>query len=205
MPPQNGAWKLKGGGHLLGETVEQFYSEGDAGGMVRACQAGDWKTVNQLYKNESRASKSIAKDICSAQAIAKQSALSGARLEYKGSGDAETMRMDTFTFEGGRLVKIDMIYKSSIVPIEGHHPKSFNELYEGLQGAYGAPTKNYTEPVLNPYGVKYDARRAIWVGAENVITMIEQPGDEGWTELIAATLTEHNRASEKPKAANPLQ
>lgn len=173
--------------------------------MARACQAGDWKTVNQLHKNESHASKSNAKDICEAQATSKQHALSGARIEYKSSGDPETMRTDTFTFEGRHLVKIDLFYNWPIVPIEGHHPKSFAELYEGLHEAYGPPTKTYTEPVSNLYGVKYDARRAIWMGTENAITVIEQPGEEGWTEVIAATLAEYNRASEKPKATNPLQ
>jgi hypothetical protein len=205
VPAQNEVRQLKGSGHLLGETVEQFYSEGKVGEVFRACQAGDWKTVNQLLKNETHVSKSSAKDTCAAQAIAKQNATSGTRLEYKGSGDTETMRSDTFTFEGGHLVKIDLVYNTPIAHIEGYHPKSFTELYEGLQEAYGLPTKTYTESVFSVYGVKYEGHRAIWLGKENVITILEQPGENGWTEIIVATLAEHNRAEKAPKAANPLQ
>jgi hypothetical protein len=112
--------QLRGGGHLLGETAEQFYSEGKLEDVFRACQAGDWKTASRLLKNENPASKINAKDFCAVQAIAKQNARSGARVEYKGSGDVEAMRADTFTLDGGHLVKIDMVYTAPIARFEGY-------------------------------------------------------------------------------------
>jgi hypothetical protein len=197
--------QLKGGGHLLGETAEQFYSEGNVGDVFRACQAGDWKTVSRLLKNEDHLSKANAKDFCTAQATAKQQVVSGARLEYKGSGDHETMRADTFTLDGGHLVKIDMVYGAPTAHIEGYHPKSFAELFAGLKEAYGEPTKAYTEPLLDAYGVKHDGHRALWMGRTDVIIIVEQPGANGWTEIVAETLAEYNRAAQAPKTTNPLQ
>ncbi len=59
--------------------------------------------------------------------------------------------------------------------------------------------------MLNVYGVKYDAHRAVWIGNQDVIGIIEQPGEDGRTEIIAETLAEYNRAIQAPKTANPLQ
>jgi hypothetical protein len=200
-PAQEQPRQLKGGGHLLGESAEQFYSEGYIGYVLRACQAEDWKSVSHLTKNLGHSSKKKAEDICAIETLARQQAASGTRVEHRG-GDRQTMRADTFTFEGGHLVKIDMVYNAPIAVIEGYDPKSFGELLAGLQEAYGAPTKTYTEPVLNAYGVKYDAHRAIWMGKKDVIIIIEQPGVNGWTEVVGETLAEYNRAAQ---ASNPLQ
>jgi len=205
VPAQEQPRQLKGGGHLLGETAEQFYSEGYIGDLLRACQAKDWKTVSHISQNTDHSSKNNAKDICETATLAKEQAMSGARQEYKGSGDKETRRADTFTFDRGHLVKIDMVYSTTSVEFEGFHPKSFGELLEGLKEAYGAPTKFYTEPVQNAYGVKSDAQRAVWMGKDDVIMLIEQPGANGWTELVAQTLAEYNRAAQAPKTVNPLQ
>jgi hypothetical protein len=196
--------QLRGDGHLLGETAEQFFSEGHVGHVLRACQAGDWKSVSHLSNSADHSSKNNAKDICAIQAAAEQQATSGARLEYKGSGDMDTIRADTFSFDGGHLIKIDMLYSAPSANIQGYHPKSFGELFAGLQEAYGEATKTYTEPVLNAYGVRYEAHRAIWMGKEDVISIIEQPGADGWTEIIAVTLAEYNRAAQSPKTTNPL-
>ena len=205
VPAQEQPRELKGDGHSLGETAEQFYSESHVGDVLRACQAGDWKTVSHLYKGVDQSSKTKAKDICARETLAMQQATSGARLEYKGSGDQETMRADTFTFDGGRLIKIDMVYKAAVADIQGYHPKSFGELLAGLQEAYGAPTKTFTEPTVNIYGVKYDARRAEWMGKKDVISIIELPGMNGQTEIVAETFAEYNRSALVPKTANPLQ
>ena len=196
--------QLKGDGHVLGETAEQFYSEGHAGDMLRACEAGDWKSVSHISKEAGHSSKINAKDICATQVDARQQATSGARLEYEGGTDKYAMRTDKFTFDGGHLVKMDMVYKAPIANVQGYHPKSFAELFAGLQEAYGAPTKTSIEPVLNAYGVRSDAHRAIWIGEENVINIIERPGEDGWTEIVAATLAEYNREAQAPKTMNPL-
>ena len=197
---------LRGGGHLLGETAEQFFSEALAGEMQRACEKKDWKTVKQLAEN---GSKTKTKDVCASEKMVRQQATGGARLEYSGSGDAETMRTDTFTFDGGHLVKIQMLYTAPVATVEGYHPKSFNELFAGLQEAYGTPSKSSSEPVFNVYGVKYEAHRAEWMGKYDVIYLTEQPGkqpgENGVTEIIAETVAEYNRAARTPKAANPLQ
>ena len=156
-----------------------------------------------------RPPKRKVKDVCASEKLTKQQATSGARLEYSGPGDAETMRTDTFTFDGGHLVKIQMLYTVPVAPVEGYHPKSFDELFAGLQEAYGQPSNSYSEPVFNVYGVKSEAHRALWMAEHDVITLIEQPGyqtgDNGGTQLIAETIAEHNHAATTPKAANPLQ
>jgi len=197
--------QLKGGGHLLGEAVEQFYSEAGIAEMLRACQAHDWKIVSRLLKDEAHPSKNSAKDVCAEQEALKQKAMSGARLEFKGAGDPVGVRADTFTLDGGHLVKIDMVYSSPNAHLEGLHPKSFAELYEGLKEAYGEPTKSFTEPVLNAYGVQYDAHRAVWTGKEDVILIVEQPGSEAWTKIVAATAAEYDRTLKAVKTANPLE
>jgi len=197
--------ELKGGGHLLGETAEQFFSTGPVGELVRACEAKDWKTVKQLARASDHKSKVDVKEICEKVAAVKHQATSGARQEYGASGDKEMMRTDTFTLQGGHLVKIRMIYAMPIADIEGFHPKSFDELFAGLREAYGEPSKSYSEPVVNTYGVKRDAHRATWLGRQNVISIIEQPGEHSWTEIVAETLAEYNREAQAPKAANPLQ
>jgi hypothetical protein len=207
--PQERPRELKGDGHLLGETAEQFFSESFVGDLQRACQGRDWKGVKQLSMNADSGSKPNAKDICAKETLAKQQATSGARLEYHSRGDQQTMRADAFTFDGGHLVKIIMVYTAPDAIIEGYDPKSFGELFAGLQEAYGPPSKSYSEPVLNVFGVKYDAHHAVWIGKQDVINIIERPverlGVDGRTEIIAETLAEYNRAAQAPKTANPLQ
>jgi len=205
VPPQEQPRELKGGGHSLGETAEQFFSVGSVGELVRACDAKDWKTVKHLAKTVDHESKVSAKEICDKAAMVKQQAISGARQEYVDSGDKETMRADTFTLDGGHLVRIRMIYAMPIANFEGFHPKSFDELFMGLREAYGEPSKSYSEPVVNTYGVRHDANRAIWVGDKNVISIIGQPGENTRTEIVAETLAEYKREAQAPKTANPLQ
>ncbi len=196
--------ELKGAGHLLGETAERFFSEDAVGQLLIACQAKDWKAVKQMAKAVDPSSKSTGKDICSNAAQVKQQATRGARQEY-GGGDDKAMRTDIFTLDGGHLVRIDMVFKVSTTDVDGYHPKYFAELFEGLREAYGAPSKSYIEPVLDAYGVKSDAHRAEWMGKEDVITIIEQPGRNGRTQIVVETLAERTRAKKAPKTENPLQ
>lgn len=202
---QEQARDLKGDGHLLGETAAQFFSEGHVGDLDLACQEKNWKSVKQLFKNPDYASKTNAKDICAKEKLAKQQAISGTRLEYDGPGDDKAMRADTFTFDGGHLVKIDMVYAAPMAKVEGFHPKSFGELFAGLQEAYGPPSKSYSEPWLDPIGLKYDAHHAVWMRPQDVISINEEPGADGRTGIVAETLSEHNRAAHAPKSQNPLE
>lgn len=189
----------------MGETAEHFFSEGVAGEMQLACHRKDWKAVRQLSRNMIQISKANAKDICANEELARQHATSGVRFEYSDRGDVETMRTDTFTFDSGRLVKIHLAYAIPMANVEGYSPKSFNELFAGLQEAYGPPSKSYSEPVVNAYGVRYQAHHALWLGKQDVISIIEQPGENGQTEIIAETASEYEHAAQAPKAANPLQ
>lgn len=193
--------QLRGGGHLLGESAEQFFKEGYIADLLRACEAEDWKTVRDLSKGAVQLSKKNAKDLCAMESLTRQQAVSGARLEYRGGGDTPTMREDTFTFDRGYLVKIEMVYSAPIAKFDGYQPKSFGELFAGLREAYGAPTKASTDRVQDAYGVQYDAHHAVWVGKHDVISIIEHPGKNCSTEVVAATLAEYNR----PKTTNPLQ
>lgn len=203
-PRQQPPRELQGAGHVLGETAEHFFSAGAVGELLHACQAADWKTVKQLAKTVDPASKPIPKDICSRALLIRKLAMSGARQEY-GDSDDKTMRTDTFTLDGGQLVKIAMVFHASTTDVEGFHPKTFAELFDGLREAYGEPSSSSTEPVLDVYGVKYDAHRAQWLGEQNIISINELPGRNGRTEIIVETLAEHDRAAKAPKAVNPLQ
>ncbi|HEV7512056.1 MAG TPA: hypothetical protein VGO27_10175, partial [Candidatus Acidoferrum sp.] len=71
--------ELRGGGHLLGETAEQFFSEGFVGDVLRACQARDWRSVSTYLDHTS---KTTAKGYCAKENLAKQQATSRTRLEY---------------------------------------------------------------------------------------------------------------------------
>ena len=193
--------ELRGGGHKLGETVEQFYSEEAAGSLLKACEAHNWKIASKMYKAADPSSKLNGKDICAMLMLIKKRATDGERLEYKGYGDPETVRADTFTFDKARLVRIQLVYGASTANVEGIHPKSFADLFAGLQEAYGAPTKSSVETAQDGYGVKYDSHRAEWAGKENIITITERPGTYGSTEIVVATIGEYKN----PKPVNPLQ
>ena len=188
----------------LARAPTTFFSEGAAGELLRACQAGDWKAVKQLAKAANPGTKPQPKELCSAAALIRKQAASGARQEYTG-GDDKAMRTDLFTLDGGYLVKIEMIFSFSNMDVDGYHPKRYAELFEGLREAYGEPTKNYTESVSDVYGVKADAHRAEWLGRQDVITISEQPGGNGRTEIVVETLAERERAKKGPKTANPLE
>lgn len=197
--------ELRGVGHVLGETAEQFFSIGSVGEVVHACETKDWKTVKYLAKAVEQQSKVKAKEFCDKVVAVKRRATAGARQEYRSSGDIETMRADTFTLDGGRLVKIRMIYAMPIADFEGFRPKSFDELFAGLREAYGDPSKSYSEPVVSAYGVQRDARRAVWEREQNVISVIEHLGEHGQIEIVAETLAEYKRDTQASKTTNPLQ
>jgi hypothetical protein len=196
--------ELKGGGHALGESAEHFFSEGAAGELLRTCEAGDWKAVKQLAKVANPGSKPNPKEICGAAEFIRKQAVKGARQEYVG-GDDKAMRIDTFTLDRGYLVKIAMVFSVSVMDVEGYHPKHYAELFEGLREAYGEPTKSSAETVTDVYGVKFEAHRAEWLGKQDVITIVEQPGGNGRTEIVVETLAERERTTKAPKTPNPLE
>ena len=189
--------KVKGG-HQLGETAEQFFTEGHEKEVLTACAAGDFKSLNSSGKR-------LAKNYCSELADTRQLAISGKRGEYH-SGDPSEMRTDTFTFDHGHLVKVELLYSapSAESNYSGH---SFEEIFAGVKQAYGPPTSENTKPMPDFFGVQYLAHRELWVASHAVILITEQPGRAGSTTLVAFTRAEYDRtmAAGAPKPANPLE
>ncbi len=184
------------GGHQLGETAEQFFAEGQEKGMLSACVAGDFKSLNKPDKRQ-------AKKYCGELADARQQAMGGKRYDYQG-GDLSEMRTDTFTFDGGHLVKVELLY--SIPSAEfNYRGQTFEKIFEGVKQAYGPPTSESTKSTSDAYGVQYLAHHELWVAPNGVILITEQPGRGGSTTLAAFTRAEYDRTlADAQKAANPL-
>jgi hypothetical protein len=194
--------KVKGG-HQLGETAEQFFAEGHEKDVLSACATANFKGVNKRYKRE------LTK-YCAEVADARRQAISGKRSEYKGDGDPSEMCTDTFTFDGDHLVKVELVFSA---PNEetNYRGQTFEQIFAGIQQAYGPPTSEHTEPVQNIYGVQYLAHRELWESRQAVILITEQnvgqPGSGGSTTLTAFTRAEYDRTMNGgvPKMTNPLQ
>ena len=197
VPAQEQPMNVKGG-HPLGETAEQFFAEGHEKEVLSAC-AGDFKSVNRSIKRQ-------AKKYCDEVAAARQLAMGGKREEYQSGGDLSERRKDTFTFDGGHLVKVELLYSipSAEFNYRGH---SFEEIFAGVKQAYGPPTSESTQPTQDAYGVPYLAHRELWVAPHTAILISEQPGPGGLTTLVAFTRAEYDRtmAAGAPKPANPLE
>src|ERR1017187_1984070 len=100
---QDEPMKVKGG-HELGETAEQFFAEGYEKKMLSACATGDFKSLNKPNRR-------LAKQYCAELANERQQMMSGKRGEYKG-GDLSEMRTDTYAFDGGHLVKVELLFSA---------------------------------------------------------------------------------------------
>jgi hypothetical protein len=189
--------KVKGG-HQLGETAEQFFAEGREKVVLSACATGNFKIMDKSDRRE-------AKEYCAEITDTRQQAMSGKRSEYKG-GEASEMRTDTFTFDGGHLVKVELIFSAPRAEFNyrGH---SFEEILAGTKEAYGSPTTESTEPTQDVYGAPYVAHRELWMAPHVVILITEKPGQDATTTLVAFTRTEYDRTMGPgaPKVANPLE
>jgi hypothetical protein len=189
--------KVKGG-HQLGETGDQFFAEGREKEVLNACATGDLKILTKPEKREAR-------KYCAEVGDARKEAISGKRSEYK-SGDVSDMRTDVFTFDGGHLVKVELLYPapSAEVNYRGH---SFEDIFAGIKQTYGLPTSESTSPVQDVYGVPYLAHRELWIATQGVILITELPGRGGSTTLSAFTRGEYDRttAAGPAKPANPLE
>jgi hypothetical protein len=183
------------GGHQLGETAEQFFAEGHEKDVLSACAKGDFKSVNSSGKRQ-------AKKYCSELTDTRQLAISGKRGEYHSDGDPSEMRTDTFTFDGGHLVKVELLYSvpSAESNYSGH---SFEEIFAGVKQAYGPPTSESTEQKPDVFGVQLLAHRELWVAPHAAILITEQPWQRT-TTLVAFTRAEYDRTMEV-KPANPLE
>jgi hypothetical protein len=194
---QDQLMKVKGG-HQLGETAAQFFAEGYEKQMLGACATGDFKSVNKSSRRE-------LKKYCADLDDARQQAVSGKRYDYKGDGDLTEMRTDTFTFNGGRLVKVELIYSAPNAEVN-YRGQKFDNIFAGVKQAYGPTTSETTEPAKNAYGVEYVAHRELWLLPGNAILITERPGPDGSTTLEAFTRAEYDRTrAAAGKPANPLE
>jgi len=196
-PSQEQGMPVKGG-HFMGEAAEQFFSEGFEKQALAACASGDFRGVSK--------SKRELKKYCAHLADARQQAMSGSRYDYEGGGDLTEFRTDTFTFDGGRLVKVELVYSAPNAEAN-YLGQSFDQLFAGVKQAYGPPTSESTQTVKNVYGVEYAAHRELWLTPQSAIVITEHPGEGGSTSLAAFTRAEYDRTvqASAPKAPNPLQ
>lgn len=196
--PQEQPLKVKGG-HELGETAEQFFAEGRERDVLSACAQGDFKSVNKSSRRQ-------LKQFCSEFAGERLQAMSGNRSEYKTGGDPSEMRADTFTFDGGRLVKVELVFSAPSAEFN-YRGQRFEEILAGVKQTYGSPTSENTAPVKDAYGVEYVAHRETWVTPHTAILIAEQPGPGGSTTVLAFTRSEYDNmiAAGTPKAPNPLR
>jgi hypothetical protein len=194
---QDQLMKVKGG-HQLGETAAQFFAEGYEKHALGACTTGDFKSVDKSSKRQ-------LKKYCADLDDARQQAVSGKRYDYKGGGDLTEMRTDTFTFNGGRLVKVELVYSAPNAEVN-YRGQKFDDIFAGVKQAYGPPTSETTEPTKNAYGVEYVAHRELWLLPGNAILITERPGPDGSTTLEAFTRAEYDRTKAAAgKPANPLE
>jgi hypothetical protein len=197
-PGQTLPMKVKGG-HTLGETAEQFFGEGREKDLLSACTAKDYKSVTEVDKR-------LAKKYCSELADARQQAVGGKRCAYQTAGDPSELRTDTFTFADGHLVNVQLIYAGPSAE-SNYRGQAFNQIFESIKQAYGAPKTENTSPVRDAYGVQYVAHRELWESADAAVLINEAPGPGGSTTVIAFTRAEYDRmqAAGASKAANPLE
>lgn len=195
--PQDGPLKVKGG-HVLGETAEQFFAEGYEKEAIAACKTGDFKSM-------ALPNKRALKDYCRDLTDARQAALTGMRSEYTGGGDTAELRADTYTFDGGHLIKMVLVFTAPSAE-SNFRGQSFEKVFAGTKLAYGAPTKEAAEHVQDSYGVPYVAHHELWLTPQSAIVITEKPGPGGSTTVSAFTRAEYDRAtSDAAQNPNPLQ
>ncbi len=195
---QDQPMKVKGG-HQLGEPAEQFFAEGEEKEVLSACSARDFKSLKNTIKRH-------AKKDCDDLADTRQLAMGGKREEYQSGGDLSEMRKDTFTFDGGHLVKVELLYSFPSAEFN-YRGLTFEDIFAGVKQAYGPPTSESTKPIQDTYGVPYLAHRELWVAPQAAILITEEPGPRGSTTLVAFTRAEYDRsmAGGAPKPANPVE
>jgi hypothetical protein len=167
--------------------------------VLSACASGDFKSLK-------KSTKRLAKQYCSDLTDTREQAAGGKRVEYKPAGDPAEFRTDTFTFDGGHLVKVELIYAAPS-PEANYRGKSFADIFAGVKEAYGPPTSESAEPTQSVYGQQYIAHGEIWLAPHAAVVIIEKPGEDGSTTLIACTRAEYDRALAPgaAKPANPIQ
>jgi len=190
--------KVKGG-HVLDETADQFFSKGHEKETLATCAAGDFKGLKKDAKR-------LAKAHCAELSNIRSQATSGKRIGYESSGDNDELRAERYTFDGGHLVKVEVVYLAPTAE-SNYHGKSFDDIFAGAKEAYGPPTSQSSETIQNAYSLHYVLHRALWVAPRAAVLLTEQPSPEASVTLSAFTRAEYDRtaADNKPKPSNPME
>lgn len=189
--------KVKGG-HELGETAEQFFSEGREKEIVAACALGNFKGVGKATKKE-------AKSFCAMLTDIHHRATSGSRTDYESGGDPSEVREDTFTFDGGRLVKIELQYGTP-GPESNYRGRTFEQIVVGVKQDYGSPTRETADQARNVYGVVYPTHTELWLWPSAAILITQQISSPASTTLTVLTRAEYDRSmGPAARVADPLK
>jgi len=184
--------------HLLGETAEQFFSEGSEGLLLSACGAKDFGKIDKSIKK-------TAKEYCVRLSGVRQRAISGENVNYKDELSIDDTKTASYTFEGGKFVAAEIVFASPAA-INNNQGKSFSDVFNGLKGTYGAPTTEAILPYHNAYGVPFDRHQKLWLASSYAIQLDEQPDTHGWTKVSVSTrgLYDKQRAESVKPPPNPL-
>jgi hypothetical protein len=184
--------------HLLGETAEQFFSEGREGAMLNACTTNDFGKVNRTIKK-------TAKEYCAWLSSVRQRLVSGENGNYKDELNGDDNKLTTYVFAAGKFVAAEILFIAPD-PANNYQGKSFAQIFSGLKGTYGPPISETTVPYHNAYGVPYERHQNFWLSEGYAIEMDEQPGVDGWTKINVSTREVYDKKkaeSVKPQP-NPL-
>lgn len=184
--------------HLLGETAEQFFSEGSEGVLLTACADKDFGKID-------RSIKKAAKEYCVRLSGVRQRTVSGENVNYKDELSIDDTKTTTYMFAGGKFVAAEILFVSP-QPINNYQGKSFSDVFNGLKGTYGAPTSETILPYHNSYGVPFDRHQKLWLADSYAIQLDEQPDAHGWTKVSVSTreLYDKQRAESVKPPPNPL-
>lgn len=165
--------------HLLGETAEQFFTEGHEGVLLNACGTKDFRKVNHSIRE-------TAKEYCAWLSDLRQRMVGGENGIYKDELSADDTKTTTYVFAAGKFVAAEILF---VAPdsANNNQGKPFAEILSGLKGTYGAPTSQTIVPYHNVYGVLFDRHQNLWLTESYVIQMDEQPGAHGWTKVNVST------------------
>jgi hypothetical protein len=187
------------GGHRLGETVDQFFSEGREKDVLAACSPSALKDLD-------RSAKRKAKDICEDVKDTRTKASTGKHTELKPAADTKNQIADTYTFEGGHLVKVELIYTAPNIQ-NNYTGRTYEDISTTMKQSYGPPTVAKNDETQDAYGVQYETHREMWLTPQAAILVTEKPGQRATTTIVAFTRAEYDRTMDgfNPKTTNPLQ
>ena len=89
--------------HLLGESAEQFFSEGSEGVLLSACAAKDFRKID-------RSIRKAAKEYCVRLSGVRQRTVSGENVNYKDELSSDDTKTTTYTFAGGKFVAAEIFF-----------------------------------------------------------------------------------------------